>query len=72
MSDLSNVDLALLFARLDRLLNALRASNDALFDSGGSPPAWDERRRLRETFDAIDDELRRRVWPTCDEAFDDR
>jgi len=63
MSYLSNVDLALLFSRLDRLLDALRASNDALFDSGGAPAVWDERRRLRATLDAIDDELGRRVWP---------
>lgn len=62
MTDLSNVDLALLFARLDRLLVALRASNDALFDSGGAPAVWEERHRLRATLDAIDDELRRRVW----------
>jgi len=60
--DLDNVDLGLLFSRLDRMADALRRSNDQLFDSGGDAEVFAERTRLLDAISAIDDELRRRTW----------
>ncbi len=65
--DLSTVDLALLFSRLDRFVDALRLSNNDLFDSGGAPDVAEHRRQLLNAIWAIDDELGRRRWPATSE-----
>ena len=69
VDNLSKVDTALLFARLDRIAAALRESNNDLFDSGGDPGVYKERRDLRAALEAIDTELQGRTWPASEEGF---
>ena len=51
-----------MWANSSATANALRRSNDQLFDSGGDPEVFAERSRLVEAIAAIDEELRRRTW----------
>jgi hypothetical protein len=69
VDNLSKVDTALLFARLDRIAAALRESNNDLFDSGGDAGVYKERRDLRAAREAIDTELQHRTWPATAEGF---
>ncbi len=69
VDNLSKVDTALLFARLDRIAAALRETNNDLFDSGGDPGVYKERRDLRAALEAIDTELQGRTWPASAEGF---